>query len=315
MKSLKVKDSTLVKYHESVVKFEQFCKRRKLCLKTWQDADNSFTEYFADLLEQQQASTVASYALFGYLLLRTNEHTPDKLLYPKARQCLKGWNVRYPQSSRTGADPQIWFLLADNIGLTHPWYSAAILLQLDTYARPSEILKLKKRDVFRPTSRHLRFWGVIFGNSEHGESTKTQTMDDTVLLDSSDRQFAPKVMACLFNKASSPDDLLFPHTSLGEYEAVLRAAKTAVGLGRFDFTPHAIRHSGPSVDSLTHARNPSEIQARGRWKTLKSVQRYQKPGQMQAKMNRIPTHVWKKAAVALPQVLQKIFRHYGSASK
>ena len=49
MKSLKVKDKTLVKYYEPVTKFEQFCKRRKLSLKKWQDADNSFTEYFADL--------------------------------------------------------------------------------------------------------------------------------------------------------------------------------------------------------------------------------------------------------------------------
>ena len=95
----------------------------------------------------------------------------------------------------------------------------------------------------------------------------------------------------------------------------MRAAKSQVGLGRFDLTPHTVRHSGPSADFLSRNRDAAEIQARGRWKTAKSIQRYQKPGQMMAKMNKLPVDVWKKGKAALPLVLKKIAKDYGAYAR
>eukprot|EP00438_Fugacium_kawagutii_P002203 Skav236697 [mRNA] locus=scaffold4101:93018:93839:- [translate_table: standard] len=269
--------------------------------------------YFADLLDDGSTYNDASYTLFGYIILRSNEDIPERSLYPRARQALKGWSVRYPQCSRTGADPLIWYLLADEIAGHSVPLAAAMLLQLDTYARPSKILGLRLRDIVRPVSKHCKFWGIIIGISLFDETTKTGTQDDTVLLDSEDRPYVEQVLAHVIRHCKRKDDLLFPHASLSSYEAACRTAKKNVGLGKFDLSPHCVRHSGPSADFLSKSRCAAEIMARGRWKALKSVQRYQKPGQMMAKMNKIPPDVWKLAKTSLPAVLRKIRNYYGAS--
>jgi len=40
--------------------------------------------------------------------------------------------------------------------------------------------------------------------------------------------------------------------------------------------PHSLRHSGPARDVLNNTRSLEEIRRRGRWASLKSVQRYTK---------------------------------------
>lgn len=83
-----------------------------------------------------------------------------------------------------------------------------------------------------------------------------------------------------------------------------------LGLARFSLTPHAVRHTGPSWDFMNRARTADEIMSRVRWQTLKSIQRYRKPGQMVAKMNRIPQEIWDRACDrahgALPAVLTRL---------
>ena len=137
---------------------------------------------FADLYEDDEPYNAASYTLFGYLVLRTDDSRPEKMLFSRARGALKGWSSRSPQAARTGADRLTWYLLGLTISEVCPPAATAMLLQLDTYARPTEILQLCRRDITKPASRHCKFWGVIFGNSEVGDVTKTGTQDDTVLL-------------------------------------------------------------------------------------------------------------------------------------
>ena len=193
--------------------------------------------------------------------------------------------------------------------------AAALLLQLDTYARPSEVVQLTRRDIIKPTTKHCKYWGVIFGNSEIDAFTKTGTQDDTVLLDSHDREFAQTVLAWLIRSRPSPDDELFPDLDLSSYEALFRNARQKLHLQQFGLTPHAVQHSGPSADFLSRSRSAAEIQSRGRWKTAKSIQRYQKPGQMLAKMNRIPEHIWPEARLALPPSFEEIKDSFFGAIK
>ena len=273
------------------------------------------SEYFADLYEDGEPYNEASYTLYGYILLRTNESIPEKQLFPKARGALKGWSAASPQSSRTGADPLLWYLLAQHMAEFDPPAATALLLQLDSYARPSEIIGVYKEDVIRPSTKQCKFWGIIFGNSDLGLTTKTGTQDDTVLLDSLDRSYAPALLKVVFQKCRGESGPLFPSLTLASYEAAFRKAKQMAQLSQFQLTPHAVRHSGPSVDSLTKCRSPAEIQARGRWKCAKSIMRYQKLGQMLSKMSRVPQQVWDAAALALPQALTTIHRFYGVRAK
>lgn len=86
-----------------------------------------------------------------------------------------------------------------------PPLAAAVLLQFDSYARPSEILELKKREVVKPVGR-CKKWGLIFGNSTWDVGTKTGTQDDAVFLDPT-HDYALRVLQLLFNACSN--DSLF----------------------------------------------------------------------------------------------------------
>ena len=193
LKALRVQDATLVKYKGCVEKFLDTAAQRRWSVRNVILADKHMSEYFAELCEEGCTYNLASYTLFGYLMLQTDEPTADQNLFPQSRAALKGWSPRFPQCSRTGADPLIWFLLANQIADHNPMAAAALLIQLDSYARPSEILNVKKRDVMASTSKTCKYWGTIFGNSEFGEFTKAKQQDDTVLLDSLDRTYAPKL--------------------------------------------------------------------------------------------------------------------------
>ena len=144
LKAKRVQDITLVRYSAALREFDQYMKRRKLKCTSIQRVDRYMAEYFADLCDQGASYNSATYVLFGYLMLRADECIPDKQLMSHSRAALKGWSSKYPQCSRTGADPLIWFLLGSHM---HASFAAALLLQLDTYARPSEILKLRKQDI------------------------------------------------------------------------------------------------------------------------------------------------------------------------
>ena len=281
-----------------------------MVLKTWQKADVVMAEYFADLFEDGSCYNAASYTLYGYILLRTNESIPEPDLFSKARGALKGWNSHCPQSSRSGADPQIWYVMADEICKCNPPAAAALLLQLDSYARPTEIISLLGEDIIKPSSRQCKFWGIIFGNSDRGDRTKTGTQDDTVLLDSLDRDYAPQLLSWVMKRVNHKHQQLFPNLTLHSYEEEFRNAKKNIGLSSFQLTPHAVRHSGPSADSLNKSRLPADIQARGRWLAPQSIQRYKKPGKMLAQMARIPQPIWDRASTALPQVLKRLKQHY-----
>ena len=187
-----------------------------------------------------------------------------------------------------------------------PLLAAAAIVQLDTYARPSELLRVKKQDVIRPSTKHCKYWGIIFGNSARQEKTKTGTQDDTVLFDSTDRPYAKQVLQMVYNRTRRSTDSLFGQTTLSEYEDVMKRARSKAKLGQFSLTPHTVRHSGPSIDSLQKTRHPEEILARGRWRSMKSIQRYQKPGQMLASMNRIGDEIWVQAKAALPKLMRKL---------
>lgn len=308
LKTLKVKDNTLLRYNAGVQQFEQYLHRRKLRPRSYSATDRYMAEFFADLCDEGTSYNNATYILFGYLMLRCASTVPDKMMFPLSRNALKGWGSRYPQSSRTGADPLVWQLIANEMADNDPLLAAAVIVQLDTYARPSEILQLCKQDIIRPSTKHCRFWGIILGNSSRGCRTKTGTQDDTILLDSTDRIYAKQVLEIVYKAAPRPESRVFGNYTLNDYEQIMKAAKAKVKLGPFHLTPHTVRHSGPSIDALQRSRVPEEILARGRWKTLKSIQRYQKPGQMLASMNRISDDTWHQARLALPQLLAKLRR-------
>ena len=48
----------------------------------------------------------------------------------------------------------------------------------------------------------------------------------------------------------------------------------------FKIVPYQLRHSGPSIDRSRDCRTQAEVQKRGRWRTAKSLTRYEKHARM-----------------------------------
>ena len=190
-----------------------------------------------------------------------------------------------------------------------PFAAAGVLLQLDAYLRPSELLNLRPTDVVRPcpeAGRHYsENWGIIVGNAERAEVTKTRQVDDHIVISGTPRWWAPGLLSKLLSKARSDSTLLHGLT-LPQLEALYRRASVHLGLTGFDLTPHSARHAGPSSDMLSQARTLAEVKKRGRWSSDKSVARYAKQGRLLLQASRLPKAVQKqmgKASSSFPRQL------------
>ena len=100
-----------------------------------------------------------------------------------------------------------------------------------------------------------------------------------VLADSPHRSWANKLLRAIGRQVKQQDTKVFDLT-LAQYEQLFRDFSKAVGLKTGLFTPHVVRHSGPSFDLINEYRSFEAIQARGRWAAPSSVNRYRKPGRL-----------------------------------
>ena len=184
--------------------------------------------------------------------------------------------------------PQVVFAFA-SFCIKHGSLHAAVaaLLQYDLYTRPSEILGIAGTDLVAPVRGMSGFWGVIFGNSDRQERTKTGAMDDVVLADSLHRPWSNVLLRHLGRKMKNVHTHVFSLT-LAQYEDWFRRFSSLHQLPPDTFSPHTLRHSGPSFDALHKHRNLSEIQQRGRWASASSVQRYKKPGRLLMQASKLP---------------------------
>ena len=81
----------------------------------------------------------------------------------------------------------------------------------------------------------------------------------------------------------------------GRYSKVFQEVTEALGL---DVTPYQMRHSGPSIDRSKDLRPLIEVQKRGRWKSHKSLARYEKSARLAANFQQLPLPVQQHCLLA-----------------
>ena len=176
---------------------------------------------------------------------------------------------------------------------------------------------LRERSSFRETftSDRMKSWGfavrrsfVLLAQQDDEVPTKTGTYDDCILLDITCRSDVQIVLKKLYNNTTSEDSFLLPSLTQSSYAADIQQACKEFGLERLKLTPHGLRHSGPSTDSLHKIRDIATIQARGRWKTSSSVARYKKPGRMFVLHQFVPADLWRKADACRAKVIAAFSR-------
>lgn len=89
LRALRVKDVTLVRYQQAVDTFRVYCQKHSMRSKKMHNVDRYLGSFFADLCEQGEPYNKASYTLFGYIMLVSDESVPENTFSPLLARLLK----------------------------------------------------------------------------------------------------------------------------------------------------------------------------------------------------------------------------------
>jgi hypothetical protein len=274
-----VKKVTLTAYTTAVERFETWARRRRLPLTDLREADLALTLYFSELYLEGERPAAGRYTRYGYLLLRTSCDGDRNGDMPESRRALQGWTSLDPGRTRDPLPDIVvhwiasWFVDQDELEAAF-----AVMLQYDTYGRPSEILNLMRLDFTEPQPAagplFCNDWTVNLANSVDGRNRKNGELDDSVRIGSPGRLWMRDATQLYLKGCRGPGRVF--QLKLSHYENLFRSAAAALGLTALKPCPHAVRHSGPSHDTWARTLQLYEVKKRGGWKHDKSVARYEK---------------------------------------
>ncbi|CAK0861426.1 unnamed protein product [Prorocentrum cordatum] len=302
----RVTATTAERYHASL---HEFAAQMGLDPARWTARDLPAVDAALDRFLEELFVAERSRGDARYALAAVADHFNVSLrqpgVLPLARAAMAGWGKLEPDST---SDPLPWsaaVLMAYHLSRTgvESDLEAArgLVVQFDTYLRPSELVLMPLVACFTPGMHagvHYNKYGMVVAPSSQVaghligiRTSKTGVQDDTVLLDEASRPGVIGAFAALIRQARrSRSQTLLPSHTYASYNKVLQRAAQAVGIP-FKVTPHLARHGGPSEDFLRRARTLPEIQARGRWASFRSVQRYEKAGRLLAAIRKLPPAV------------------------
>ncbi|CAK0791446.1 unnamed protein product [Prorocentrum cordatum] len=283
-------------------------------------------EYFFSKFQEGYGPSVGRAVFFGYLLLKSNNYKQERERLSDVERAIAGWAkrsrevVKDPAPQEVLLDMGAWML--DN---GRGESAACLALQLDDYGRPSESVELVVGNMLPPVpgvrGTASRDWGVVFAPAELGFVTKTGQVDDSVVLGSPSRPWAPKVAAALVQRVTQtsggrsmpadPRAPLFRSLTLAKYEHDFKAASKALNYTKLNVTPHTVRHTAPSHDIYHKHRNLEQVRRRGRWAAKKSVTRYERHAKLLKqynKLDRVQISRMNRSAQSFPDKLLSYLR-------
>ena len=278
LRSLKVTQKTLTSYYNHIADFEAWARRRRINVNL-NNLDRHVTAYLTFLFEdgETQPSTGA-YLVYELQLLRCKG--PKQAFLPNSKEALAGWRKMEPGNMRLPV-PEEFVLDAATLALEQDRVDIALVMviQLDTYLRPTECVSLTRDHFALPAGRRYKHWAIVVAPSELGETTKTGSSDDSVLVaDLEERAWLRQALKLWVPLASGR---VFPKLSLAQLEQWCKAACQQLRYKSCCVMPHILRHSGASNDVYHKRRDLTSVQKRGRWQARKSVTRYEKHALLQ----------------------------------
>ena len=274
-----MKKATLSAYTTAVERFETWARQRCLPFNDMRGADLALTLYFSERYLEGERPAAGRYTRYGYLLLRTGCDGDRNGDMPESRRALQGWAHLDPGRSRDPLPDIVahwiasWLVDQDELEAAF-----AVMLQYDTYGRPSEVLNLMRLDFTTPQPAAGPLfgndWTVNLANSADGRTRKNGELDDSVRIGSPGRLWMRDVTQLYLKGCRGPGRIF--NLTLTHYERLFRSAAKALDLAALKPCPHAVRHSGPSHDTWARTLQLSEVKKRGGWKHDKSVARYEK---------------------------------------
>lgn len=157
-----------------------------------------------------------------------------------------------------------------------------VLMALCTYLRPGQMLGLRRGSLAPPAAGATSTWSLLVHPMESGTTSKTGDRDISILLDSAWLSWMPPVYEELIK--GDPELPLFEF-NYAQFLMQFRKAVRALGLP--SVVPYQLRHSGASADRGEDSRSLLEVQRRGQWRSVRSVQRYEKAARLATSAHRL----------------------------
>ena len=273
--------------------FWAFVDRYRLDVQGDKGLDDASTDY-ADLEflsgEGFEVGEKLLAALERWALVARQSRT---VVLPRYRKALRSWRKNSPRRSRLPMPEEFMWLLTGALGAAGEVAMSLYHVSLfDTYLRPTALLWLFTDDVVSPKQGEGGTHVLIVSPVERDVATKTNTFDETVLLDGSlvpnlgellslqvERQ--EKKRAADVNAGVAEGGLPVPLWDFDARRMFLqwRGAVTLLGLPEME-TLYQCRHGGASRDLLLKRRTETEIQARLHHASAGSSRIYKKPGRL-----------------------------------
>ena len=202
---------------------------------------------------------------------------------PRVARALRGYRKRFPH---VGRYPFLEALMAAVVAwmVHHRHLDAAwqIFIMFITYLRPGEVRQLHVADLVKPCTKGmakvtdpLKFFALVVAPQARRVLSKTETFDDTVVLDLPEWA-GPALLS--WTRGSKPTGAM---SKTPDDEMVLLWKQALASLGIPSAVMYQLRHGGASNDFCKKTRRLDEIMARGRWRTQTSLRRYVRSGQVQ----------------------------------
>ena len=191
------------------------------------------------------------------------------LRLPRAVKSLKGWSRLAPGATRQPLPWEVCAAIA-SVLLTSDGLEPALawLLMVDCYLRPSESLKLVRRQMLMPTtSEGMGLVALHLNPTALGKRSKTGELDESVVVS---RPWLSKVIEKFVGNLQREQLFPFPLT---EMRGMFVRAAGVCGIARFHPVFYMGRHSGASLDRLLGRLPLNGMKKRGRWRTDASIRR------------------------------------------
>lgn len=217
------------------------------------------------------------------------ELTPPAL--PLTRRAVVGWQRVTHSVEGQPFSVETWGAIMSDL-LTHGQAECALVVAVcvDAYLRLMDFDALLCSDVAASAAQDERGTvaservGLQLGVAERGEEAKTG-VDQSVIIE---RDWVAALLWEHVRDRPPHQRAFFVSRSAFEYQWYRTLRRLDLG---FVGGPHAMRHTGPTIDALLHNRSRDHLRVRGRWASLKSVGRYCKPNSLLRHNSRVPHHV------------------------
>jgi integrase len=270
-----LKPATTCRYKRALHLFLYYCidSDNDVELDNMDGLDLVVSEYIEHLHLTSQSKTLASNTInaINFYLPRSKHHLHE------SRLLIRGWNNLEPKHSRPPLTLELSVVIAISM-LKGGYYDAAVatLLAFDCYLRIGELTNIRVCDV--ALRGNLHFGNAYTGAAIGLPNTKTgPNQFVTVSLPIVEQLLQHHVdsLLCVSNTKSQS---LF-NLSKEQYRKIFYMARDQLGLSKYLFTPHSLRHGAATCDYMK-GKTVEDILLRGRWRQALSARIYIQSGQM-----------------------------------